>query len=149
MATYLTTLLNAVHATQGSLPSVPAQRVYLQREAPVERDECPCINLRLGQARTAESIGHEGQWDTLRCIVQFTLAVHTAGDPITPVADAVIQQAHTALMADPSLGGQALRLRYLGTQPRSAQANATAAIHDMQYEAEVLVNERTLELFTQ
>lgn len=148
MATFHSALLQAVNGTLGSLPSVPATRVYQQRQAPVEREECPCVNLMQGNARTIEALGSEGEWDVLRVSVQFSLAVHTSGDPVTTVADPILAQVHTALFADPSLGGKALRLRFLGSQVRPAAANATAAIHDLQYEAEVLVNERNLALIT-
>jgi len=148
MPTYHQSLLAAVLATQQALPSVPAARVYAERQAPVELDECPAINLALDSSRKQAVLGGQGDYDLLMVVVQFTLSIHTRGEPHTTVADPVAAQAHLALMADPTLGGLAQRLSYTGSQPRRAPAEGSAGILDLTYESTVCVDERTLAVFT-
>lgn len=146
--TYHQELLARVNTTQLGLALVPPARVFIEREAPIEKDECPALVIALGESRVLQSIGADGPWDLLHVSAQFTLSVHTRGEPQTLMADPVIAEAHTALMADPSLGGAALRLRFTGSQPRAARADGTAGIFDLTYEATVVVSERTLGLHT-
>jgi hypothetical protein len=148
MATFHTQLLQAVAATLQSLASVPAARVYVELESPLEREDCPAISITPGDARS-ESFGSDGTWDILKVRLQFTLGVITRGDPQTALADPVIAEANAALMADPSLGGLAQRLAFSGSRPRRANADGTAGSYDLMYEVTVLVNERTLQIWSQ
>ena len=143
--TYHQALLQAATYTQQQLVSVDYERVFTQREAPIERDECPAINVTLGPARSEGVLGTEGIHDLLRLAVQLQVSVHTRGEPHLLRADTVVAEAHAALMADPSLGGLALRLAFKGSTPRAAVADSNVAgIVDLNYEATVVVNERTL-----
>lgn len=148
MSTFHLQLLQAVLATQQGLATVPAARVFIEREAPLERDDCPGINIEPGESR-AEVYGSDGTWDILRVRSQFTIAHHTRGDPQTTLADPAMAESHTALMADPTLGGLALLLGFINSRPRKAGADGTAGIYDLTYEAMVLVHERTLQIFIQ
>jgi len=139
-------LLQLVAATQQALATVPAARVYVERTSAIDRDECPAINIAPGAARF-EAIGSEnGMHDLLKATLAFSLKVHTRGDPHTQTADPIISEAHTALMADPSLGGHALRLRLLSSLPQLGLADGAAGLYELGYEATVVVNERDLAL---
>lgn len=148
MPTFHQQLLQRVVNTQQALTTVPAARVFTEREAPVEKDECPAINAGISESRKELSIGSDGEWDLLQIAVKFQLSVHTRGEPQTTLADPVMAEAHAALMLDPSLGGVALRLSFKSAERRSSAADGSAGIYDMSYEAAVVVNERTLALHT-
>jgi len=147
MSTVFQALLAAAGAALQAEPAL-AGRVYAERVAATTRDECPLVNLLPGEARF-EPYGAEADGlsaGVLRGTVPLTLRVHTRGDPHTQLADPVIAQAHAALMADPSLGGLACRLRLVSSRPQLAEADATAGNWELDYEATVLIDERTLEL---
>jgi hypothetical protein len=148
MPTFHLEVLQRVLATQQAIAGLPAARVFAERESPLEKDECPGINLSLGQSRTGQTLGSDGDWDVLGVTVQFVIAVHTRGEPQTTLADPFLGASHAAVMADPSLGGVAMRLRFSGSQRRASPADATAGIYDMNYEVTVAVSERTLALHT-
>lgn len=142
--TFHTTLLQLVNAALQALPSVPNERVYVERVAAIDRDECPAINLLPGDNRF-ESIGSEdGQFDLLKVTCAFAVKLHTRGDAHTAVADPAIGEANAALMADPSLGGYCMRLRLVSSRPQQAAADSTAGIYELAYEATVVVSERDL-----
>jgi len=141
-------LLQRVVATQQALATVPAARVFVEREAPIEKDECPAVNVALVESRQESIVGSDGEWDLLQLTVKLKLAVHTRVEPQTTLADPVIAEAHAALLADPSLGGVALRLSFEGSERRSAAADGSAGIYELSYEATVVVDERTLALHT-
>lgn len=137
-------LLQRITATMQALPSVPADRVYVERVSPIDRDECPAINLVPGDGRF-ESIGSDdGVYDLLRATMTFIVKVHTRVDQQTAGADAVISQAHQALFADPTLGGYALRLALRSSRPQAALADGTAGVYELGYEATVVVSERDM-----
>jgi hypothetical protein len=144
-ATFHQALLQLVNARLQALPSVPASSVYVERVAAIDREECPAINLLPGDTRF-ESIGADGDWDLLRATCAFTLKVHTRGDPHTQLADPVIADAHTAVMADPTLGGFAMRLRVVSSRPQQAPADGTAGIYELGYEVTLAVSEQNLAL---
>lgn len=144
-ATFHQALLQLVNARLQALPSVPAASVYVERAAAIDRDDCPAINLLLGDTRF-EPIGADGDWDLLRATCGLTLKVHTRGEPHTQLADPVIGDAHTAVMADPTLGGYAARLRVVSSRPQQAPADGTAGIYELGYEVTLAVSERNLAL---
>jgi|GEM_PF-2217136 len=138
-------LLQIVSDQLNALPSVYAGNVHIERADAFDRDECPGINLVLGDARL-DSIGSDGQWDLVRADVAVLLKLHTRGDPHTQLADPAIGDANAALMTDPSLGGYALRLRLVATRKQQAPADGTAGIYELEYRVTVTVNEATLAL---
>ncbi len=136
-------LLALVAAKLQALPSVPASRVAVERASAVTRDECPFINVMPGDNHF-EVFGSEESWNVLKATMAFSLKVHTRGDGHTSLADVPIGHAHQALMADPSLGGYAMRLLLVTSRPQIAEGDATAGTYELGYEATVLVDERTL-----
>lgn len=139
-------LLQLVAPRLQALPSVPAANVYTERASAVTRDECPVLNLLPGD-NVFESIGSDdGVYDVLKATMPFSIKVHTRGDPHTALADPVIADTHAAVMADPTLGGYALRLRIVRSRSQLAQADATAGIWELSYEATVVISERDLQL---
>lgn len=139
-------LLQLVTATQQALAAVPAASVYVERLNAIDRDECPAINIVPGAARF-ESLGSEtGNYDLLKATIGFSLKVHTRGDAHTQQADPAIGQAHAALLADPSLGGYAMRLRLVASRPQQALADSAAGLYELLYEAVLVVDERDLSL---
>jgi hypothetical protein len=137
-------LLQLIQPRLLALASVPASRVFVERVVAVDAEDCPAINILPGETRF-ESLGKEDDtFDMLRATMAFSLRVHTRGSPHTQAADPTIGQAHAALMADPSLGGVALRLLLRFSRPSQAPADGTAGTYELGYEAVVLVDERTL-----
>jgi hypothetical protein len=147
MLTFHQQLLQAVEATQKALSTIPAESVLLDRVDPVAGDECPALVVELGEARSDGSHGSNGEWDILKLRVEVLIAIHTRGDPHTLRADPVIRQSHQALLADPSLGGLAQRLSFIGSRMRRIGSDATVGIAELSYEATVLVDERTLAIW--
>jgi len=148
MATYQLQLAQALLATQQALPGLPAQRVYLDREAPVNIAEGPFLEITLGDssARPLGNGNEYGEWDTLHVEQPISLSLYTRGEPHTQVADPLIQQAHQALMADPYLGGLAQRLAFRGLRARRAAADGAIGGMDLQYLVTCCVDERTLQI---
>jgi len=147
MKTYQLELLQAVLATQQGLTSIQADHVHLDRGAPIGDDECDAINIVPGESRF-ESMGSEGTYDILKARVQFTVAHHTRGEPQVELVDPAKGESHQALMQDPSLGGLALRLFIISSRPRKAPGNGSVGVEEMTYEATVLVDERTLAIWS-
>lgn len=144
--TFHQALLQLINSRLQQLPGVPPERVHVERLAPIDKEDCPAITLHMGDARF-ESLGNDGgDWDLLRTTAAFTVRVHTRGDPHTLLADPLIAQAHTAVMADPRLGGYAMRLRIVSSRPQQAQSDGTAGIYELGYEATLAVSERDLAL---
>ncbi len=144
--TFHTTLLQLAQAPLLQLASVPPASVHLERLAPFDDADCPAINLLPGETRFevfgAESADHA----LLKATANLYVRVHTRGGPHTQTADPAIGEANAALMADPSLGGHCLRLRLLSSRPQQAQADSTAGLYELAYEAVLIVSERTLAL---
>lgn len=141
-------LLQAVLATQQALQSVPTAHVSLERIAPLDAGDVPAIVINPGMTRF-ESFGSDGDWDILKARMEIVLSHHSRGDAQTALADPCMAESHTALMADPSLGGLAQRLALLTSRPRKASADGTAGVYDLTYEATVLVSEKDLRIWSQ
>lgn len=143
-------LLTQAHQALQALLTVPAQRVYLERHAAVDADDCPAINLMPdgGRFSTFGAEQHFGA-GTLQAELGLSLRVHTRGDPHTTLADPVIAELHAALMADPSLGGLCAQLVLRDTRPIAALGdNGTAGTWELTYQATCLVDEATLQPLT-
>lgn len=148
MPTYQQQLLQAAQSRLQSLTLVPAARVLIDRPDPVGKDDCPAITLELNEGRVQQVIGSEGVHDLLAVRAELLITAFTRGDPHTLVADPIVAELHAALMADPSLGGLAQRLSYQRTQPRRVPSDGTAGVFELTYEATVVVDERTLSIYT-
>lgn len=142
-------LLQAMAAALGSLSGVPAGQVFVELPTPVDRDECPAINVAGGDLRF-ESMGSvDGVFDQVLATAAVAVKVHTRGSPHTQTADPLIGQVQAALMADPSLGGRAVRLRLTASRPTQAPADGVAGVYELGYEVVAVVDERTLAIVTQ
>lgn len=142
-------LLQAMQAALGTLPGIAADHVHVELPTPVDRDDCPAVNITGGDLRF-ESMGSEnGVYDLVKATASIALKLHTRGSPHTQTADPLIGQVHGALMADPSLGGRALRLRLAASRPTQAPADGVAGMYELAYEVVAVVDERTLAIVTQ
>lgn len=143
-------LLGQAHQALQSLATVPAARVYLERHAPVDSDDCPAINV-LPDGGRFSVFGAERAFGagTLQAELGLSLRVHTRGDPHTTLADPVIAEMHAALMVDPSLGGLCAQLVLRDCRPVAALGDkGTAGTWDLTYQATCLVDEATLQPLT-
>lgn len=102
---HVTTLLSSVTG----LAAAP----YRSRVEAFARNESPAIVVEPGtDSATPVTIEHIN-WE-LRLLV----AVHVRGTPADQLADPIIQQVHSLLMADRSLGGRALDVWPLDVDPQ-------------------------------
>lgn len=144
--TFHTTLLQLAQAPLLQLASVPAASVHLERVAAFDDVDCPAINLLPSEARFEVFGSESADHALLKVTAGFSVRVHTRGSPHTQTADPAIGEANAALMADPTLGGHCLRLRLLSSRPQQAQADGTAGVYELAYEAVLIVSERDLAL---
>ncbi|RZL33760.1 MAG: hypothetical protein EOP35_17155 [Rubrivivax sp.] len=147
MPTYAKQLLDAVQASQSTQVAIPASSIHLERMSPIADDECPALNILVGQARKVGVLGSEGGYDLLDMEVDVVISIHTRGAPRTRVADPFVDAVNAALMRDPSLGGLAVQLGLYTVQPRQAAAGETG-IAELTYRARCAVRESDLSIFT-
>lgn len=147
MPTFAKQLLDAVEASQAAQSAIPAASIHLERMAPIGDDECPALNVTIGQARKISVLGSEGGYDLLDMEVDVVVSIHTRGAPRTRVADPFVAAVNGALMRDPSLGGLATQLGLYTVQPRQA-AVGEAGIAELTYRARCAVRESDLSIFT-
>lgn len=93
-------------------------RVYRARDDAFGVEELPAINLRRADT-SADVIGNSGE----RHVLAFSVAIHAAGAAWETAADAVHMQAHTALLADPTLASLGRGLRCTGTDAQDDSAD--------------------------
>lgn len=126
--------------------------IYEDRTQAYTQGDAPAINVTLTEA-SADVLGdqHPAR-STLRTTLQLDLAIYTrsaidaAGREASSRKQAgdLWQQAHALLMADPSLGGKALRLRWRRSSWRKEAADGAAgwAVHT--YELTLAMREQSL-----
>ncbi|MFG6413803.1 hypothetical protein ACG02S_07805 [Roseateles sp. DC23W] len=148
MPTFAKQLLDAAETALASQLAIPASSTYFERVAPISDDECPALNVAVGEARKIGVVGSEGEYDLIELEVDMSFSVHTRGEARTRVADPFVDAVNGALMRDPSLGGLAQRLGLFSLRPRQAPAGTTVGIADVLYRARCLVRERDLSIFT-
>lgn len=142
-------LMLAMQAALGSLPDVPASHVHVELPTAVDEDDCPAVVISVAEGRF-ENLGTDGAaYDLVKAAVTIHVHIHTRGSPHTQVADPFIGQVHAALLADPSLGGRAARLRLASSRPDQAPAAGVAGKYALAYEVVAAVDERTLAIVTQ
>lgn len=142
-------LLQAVAAALAGLPGVASSSIFVELPSPVDAADCPAVNITGGPVRF-DNIGSDGaDFDLVKASAEITIRLHTRGAPHTQVADPFIGAVHAALMADPSLGGRALRLRLTNSRATQAPADGTAGTFELAYEVVAAVDERTLAIVTQ
>lgn len=147
MPTFAKQLLDAIEASQSAQLAIPANSVHLERMAAISDEECPALNIAIGQARKIGVLGSEGGYDLLDMEVDVVLSIHTRGVPRTRVADPFVDAVNGALMRDPSLGGLAMQLGLYTVQPRQA-AVGEVGIAELTYRARCAVRESDLSIFT-
>lgn len=115
------------------------ERIYEDRSYPFEKEEAPAIDVRLSDA-DGRTMGDDGPVRSVLAVtMQVQLAIYTrssidaAGRELSSrkLAASVWTSAHARLMADPTLGGLAMRLRWLRASWSKDSADGTAgwAVH--------------------
>lgn len=118
------------------------------------KEDAPAIDLRITDA-SSDTLGddHPAR-SVLQVKVQLEINIYTRGEvdfqgleTIGPRAAAapIWLSAHRLLMADPSLGGLAVRLRWRGVTWRRENADGTAGWAEHRYEATLVMREQTLQ----
>lgn len=133
-------------------PTMGVTGVYEDRTQAYTHDDAPAINITLSDA-SAEVLGdqHPAR-SVLRTTVQLDLAIYTRSaidasgreTSARQLAAPIWASAHQLLMADPSLGGKALRLRWRRSSWRKESADGAAgwAVHT--YELTLAMREQNL-----
>lgn len=151
--TLIDSFIEAVLATLAPTAGV-AGRVSEDRQRAFTKEEAPAIDIRIVEA-SSETLGddHPAR-STLQVRVLLDLGIYTRGqvdqygsETVTPRAAAapIWLSAHRLLMADPSLGGLAVRLRWRGCTWRRESADGVAGWADHRYEATLAMREQTLQ----
>lgn len=150
MSTLIDQAFSAFIAAITPTPGVTG--VYEDRSQAYDQADAPAINVTLSEA-TAETLGdqHPAR-SVLRTTVQVELAVYTrsainaAGQEVSArqLAAPIWAGAHALLMADPSLGGKALRVRWRRSNWRKESADGTAGWATHTYELTLAMREQNL-----
>lgn len=140
-------LLQALQAALASLPGVPAEHVHIDLVTPVDAADCPAVVLTIAELRF-DPLGSDGVHDLLKAGADVAVRIHSRGSPHTTVADPLIAAVHAAVMADPSLGGLALRCTLSASRPNQAPADGGAGTWELVYQVTAAVDERTLVIDT-
>lgn len=112
------------------LTAVPGSTFFRSREAAVARDEGIVINLR-PEDEQVEKRAAGGDITLRNCVI--IVSVISRGDVPDQVADPVIQAAHAAIMADPTLGGLCAQVIEQSTKWIFALADLTATEAEIRY----------------
>lgn len=150
MTTLIDDALDAFIAAITPTPGVTA--VYEDRTQAYTHTDAPAINVTLTDA-AADVLGdqHPAR-SVLRTTVQVDLAVYTrsavdaAGQEVSArkLAAPIWAAAHALLMADPSLGNKALRLRWRRSTWRTESADGAAGWATHTYELTLAMREQDL-----
>ena len=150
MTTLIDYAMDAFIAAITPTPGVTA--VYEDRTQAYTRDDATAINVSLTDA-AADVLGdqHPAR-SVLRTTVQVDLAVYTrsaidaAGQEVSArkLAAPIWATAHALLMADPSLGNKALRVRWRRSTWRKESADGAAGWANHTYELTLAMRELTL-----
>jgi hypothetical protein len=134
-------------------PTPGVTGVYEDRAQAYTHDDAPAISITLTDA-AAETLGdqHPAR-STLRVLMQVDLAVYTRSAmgadgqeaSARSLAAPVWAAAHALLMADPSLGGKALRVRWRRSSWRQEPADGTAGWATHTYEMTLAMREANLQ----
>lgn len=95
--------------------------VYRSRGEAFSRDEAPAMVIEPGGESAREMSTCKLDW-TLPVLI----AIHTRGSIPDQLADSIRVSAHSLLMADRTLGGLALDIIPLGTDPQRDKADLTS-----------------------
>lgn len=133
-------------------PTTGVTGVYEDRTQAYTHDDAPAINVSLTDA-AADVLGDQHPARSiLRTTVQLDLAIYTrsaidaSGQETSArhLASAIWARAHARLMADPSLGGKALRVRWRRSSWRKESADGAAGWATHTYEITLAMREQDL-----
>lgn len=150
MTTLIDSALDAFIAAVTPTPGVTA--VYEDRTQAYTHKDAPAINVALTDA-AADTLGdqHPAR-SVLRTTVQVDMAIYTRsainaeGTEVSArkLAAPIWAAAHARLMADPSLGNKALRLRWRRSSWRKESADGAAGWATHTYELTLAMRELNL-----
>lgn len=151
----MTTLIDqAVEAFIAAVaPTSGVTGVYEDRTQAYTQDDAPAINITLSDA-SADTLGDQHPARSiLRTTVQLDMAIYTrsainaAGQEASArsLAAPIWAAAHALLMADPSLGGKALRVRWRRSTWRKESADGAAGWASHTYELTLAMREANLQ----
>jgi len=113
MAHVLTQIRDAIESNLGSMATVPAASVFVDRIYPLERQDFPCVLLSV-MSETADpgSFGNGITYDRSASVdVHVCVLNNTAFDT---AANQIQLEVEKAIAADPTVGGIATSIRYTG-----------------------------------
>lgn len=149
-----TTLIDqAIEAFVAAVTPTPGVTgVYEDRTQAYTHDDAPAINITLTDA-AADTLGDQHPARSiLRTTVQLDMAIYTrsaidaAGQEASArsLAAPIWAAAHALVMADPSLGGKALRVRWRRSSWRKESADGAAGWANHTYEITLAMREQDL-----
>jgi hypothetical protein len=150
MTTLIDQALDAFIAAVTPTPGVTG--VYEDRTQAYTHDDAPAIHIALTDA-AADTLGEQHPARSIvRATLQLDMAIYTrsaidaSGQEASArsLAAPIWAAAHARLMADPSLGGKALRVRWRRSNWRKESADGTAGWATHTYEITLAMQESSL-----
>lgn len=122
------TILDAFVAALAGTVSV-STRIYRSRTQALTKDMSPALVVRWEQDQ------FEGVWvsDKQERLLTVMLDVYTRGDVPDSIADAILVDAHSKIMADATLGGLVIDIYAGGTAFQLEQADGDAGFTMQEY----------------
>ena len=128
-------------------------RVFEDRVAPYTKDDAPAMELRANSASSMTLGDDHPARSTLAVQLRIDLCIYTrsaldvqGNEAATrKLAAPIWASAHQLLMADPTLGGLAARLRWQGVRWERDGADGTAGWTTHSYEVTMAMRELTLQ----
>ena len=150
MSTLIDQAVDAFIAAVGPTAGVTA--VFEDRTQAYTQADAPAINITLTDA-SADVLGDQNSVrSVLRTTLQIDIAIYTrsaidaSGHEVSArsLAAPIWASAHGLLMADPSLGGKAMRVRWRRSQWRKDHADGAAGWANHSYEVTLAMREQNL-----
>jgi hypothetical protein len=149
--TLIDQVLDAIVQTLTGLPEAPGG-VFEDRHAAFTRAEAGAINVTLREADSLTLGDNHPARSMISAQLQVELAVYTRSEldaqgrstPARQLAGPIWAAAHARLMADPSLGGLAARIRWRRCSWRTEDADGVAGWAAHTYEVTLAMREWNL-----
>ena len=122
-------ILDAVKTAINSTSGV-SSRVYRSRVVALTRAESPALLI----SWTTDAAAQETSMATLNWTLEVQVACIVRGDEPDSVADSIVEDMHSRLMADVTLGGYAMDLVPTGTNNESVDADQPAGVITSTYQ---------------
>lgn len=127
--------------------------VYEDRQQAYTESEAPAIEIALRDASSTTLGDNHPARSVLKVTLQIELAIYTRSAiradgteaSARSLAGPIWASAHALLMADPSLGGLAVRVRWVRCSWRKEAADGTAGWASHSYEITLAVREQNLQ----